>query len=103
MPTFLILRKDAVVKTIRGANPNALQSAVSDIAKQSAASNFSSSTGHVLGTSEPLPRRTGPQQAYSRDGLMATIIRFIMLYTTTLFSLDPVAAAQSSPYSKIQR
>ena len=104
MPTFLVLKKDSVVKTIRGANPAALQSAVSDIVKESgAASSFSSSSGHVLGSSSQASKRSSPQQPFTGQGLMAAIIRFVMLYITTLLSLDPVAAAQSSPYSKTRR
>ncbi|MCJ1330789.1 hypothetical protein MMC10_007476 [Thelotrema lepadinum] len=102
MPTFLVFRKESVVKTIRGANPAALQSAVSKIAKDSGAgSSFSSSTGHVLGSASQAPKRSS--QPFTGQGLMAAIIRFVMLYITTLLSLDPVAAAKASPYSKARR
>ncbi|KAI4149646.1 MAG: hypothetical protein LQ340_004519 [Diploschistes diacapsis] len=105
MPTFLVLRKDTVVKTIRGADPNSLRSAVSEVAKQAAASTFSSSSGQVLGSSSEKSKSSNYSsgQPYSVQGFISAVIRFIMLYLTTLLSLDPVLAAQSSPYSKTQR
>ena len=105
MPTFLVLQKGAVVKTIRGADPHSLRSAVSEAAKQAgAASGLSSSGGHVLGTSSQVPKAAAVSRpTYSGGGFVAALIRFFMLYLTTLLSFDPVAAAQASPYRKTKQ
>ena len=106
MPTFLVLRKDSVVNSIRGANPGALKSAVSEAAALAAkgGSQSFSTGGHVLGSAprggSTTSRSTTSQTPFTDSGFIADIIRFFMLYITTLITLDPVAAAQSSPYRK---
>ena len=122
MPTFLILKGTHVKETIRGANPTALRTAVlaaaADAAKSSggAASSgaFFSGKGQTLGSgsggSAGASRSTGPSlpnlgaavsspAAFAQgSGLPQTIVRFLGLYFTTLFSTEPAAAAEASPF-----
>jgi hypothetical protein len=118
MPTFLILKGTHVKETIRGANPTALRTAVlaaaADAAKGPGAASsgaFFSGKGQTLGSggSAP-PRTTGPSlpnlgaavsspAAFAQgSGLPQTVVRFLGLYFTTLFSTEPAAAAEASPF-----
>lgn len=125
MPTFLILKGSKVVETIRGANPSALRSAIlsaaADAAKGPAKSSASasalfSSKGQTLGSDSSGPGRpaaAGPRlpslnlgQLFSAPasfaqgrGLPATIVRFLGLYISTLFSFDPNRTAEDSPFA----
>ena len=121
MPTFLILRGTHVKETIRGANPTALRTAVlaaaADAAKSpgSGASSgaFFSGKGQTLGSGGgggSASRTTGPSlpnlgaavsspAAFAQgSGLPQTVVRFLGLYFTTLFSTEPAAAAEASPF-----
>lgn len=116
MPTFLILKGTHVKETIRGANPTALRTAVlaaaADAAKGPAASAgaFFSGKGQTLGASgsaRPAPTFSGPNlgaavaspAAFGQgSGLPQTVVRFLGLYFTTLFSTEPAAAAEGSPF-----
>jgi hypothetical protein len=119
MPTFLILKGTHVKETIRGANPTALRTAVlaaaADAAKGGAASSgaFFSGKGQTLGSGSGGSaggRSTGPSipnlgaavsspAAFAQgSGLPQTVVRFLGLYFTTLFSTEPAAAAQASPF-----
>ena len=118
MPTFLILKGTHVKETIRGANPTALRTAVlaaaADAAKGGSASSgaFFSGKGQTLGSASAgsAPRSTGPSipslgaavsspAAFAQSsGLPQTIVRFLGLYLTTLFSTEPAAAAEASPF-----
>ena len=114
MPTFLIFKNSSVVNTLRGADPNALRSAVlsasADAAKSPAKSSVSfQSKGHVLGgegTPSKVQRGSIGEQVrdfgsrLTRGGFMATLIQFFTLYFVTLFSLDPKAAAENSAVSQ---
>lgn len=118
MPTFLILKGSSVKETIRGANPTALRTAVlsaaADAAKGGAASSaYFSGKGQTLGAgSGSAPgRTTGPSipnlgaaisspAAFAQGrGLPQQLVRFLGLYITTLFSFDPIAAAEQSPFA----
>jgi hypothetical protein len=118
MPTFLILRGTHVKETIRGANPTALRTAVlaaaADAAKSPGGASsgaFFSGKGQTLGSGGgSAPRTTGPSlpnlgaavsspAAFAQgSGLPQTIVRFLGLYFTTLFSTEPAAAAEASPF-----
>lgn len=122
MPTFLILKGTHVKETIRGANPTALRTAVlaaaADAAKSGGASSgaFFSGKGQTLGSGSAgsTGRPTGPglpnlgaavssPAAFAQgSGLPQTIVRFLGLYFTTLFSTEPAAAAEASPF-KVQK
>ncbi|MCJ1444613.1 MAG: hypothetical protein MMC23_005115 [Stictis urceolatum] len=110
MPTFLIFKNSSVNKTLRGADPNGLRSAVlaasADAAKSGAKASVSFQTrGHVLGGGD-MPSRVqrGDLAEQGRAwiagllpaGFMDAVIRFLGLYVVTLFSLDPKAAAENS-------
>jgi hypothetical protein len=115
MPTFLILKGTHVKETVRGANPTALRTAVlaaaADAAKGPAASAgaFFSGKGQTLGsaTAPSAARFSGPNlgaavsspAAFGQgSGLPQTVVRFLGLYFTTLFSTEPAAAAEGSPF-----
>ena len=119
MPTFLVIKSSSVVETIRGANPTALRTAVlaaaADAAKGPAASAgaFFSGKGQTLGSASTpsATRHSGPNlgaavsspAAFGQgSGLPQTVVRFLGLYFTTLFSTEPAAAAKASPF-KVQK
>ncbi|KAK5118834.1 hypothetical protein LTR62_000043 [Meristemomyces frigidus] len=121
MPTFLILKGAKVKETVRGANATALRTAVlsaaSDAAKAPAAkSTFGfSGKGQTLGAdgasqsgsrqvnASVLPNvgamLSSPAAFSQGRGLPQTVVRFLGLYVTSLFSLDPEAAARGSPFA----
>lgn len=117
MPTFLILKGTHVQQTIRGANATALRTAVlsaaADAAKGGSASGaFFSGKGQTLGSgSTPSARASGgpkipnlgaavssPANFSQGSGLPQTVVRFLGLYLTTLFSTEPAAAAEQSAF-----
>ena len=116
MPTFLILKGTHVKETIRGANPTALRTAVlaaaADAAKSGGAASsgaFFSGKGQTLGSASTpsAARHSGPNlgaavsspAAFGQgSGLPQTVVRFLGLYFTTLFSTEPAAAAEASPF-----
>lgn len=121
MPTFLILKGSSVKETVRGANATALRTAVlsaaADAAKGSAKSSASfSGSGQTLGSgsgasangsrsvSAPVIPNMGamlssPAAFAQGRGLPQTIVRFLGLYFSTLFSLEPSRAAEESPFA----
>ncbi|SMR48573.1 unnamed protein product [Zymoseptoria tritici ST99CH_1A5] len=122
MPTFLILRGSKVIETVRGANPSALRSAIlsaaADAAKAPArTSPIFSSKGQTLGgagaTSRPAPTSaasllpnvnfsqllSAPGSVAQGRGWVATVVRFLGLYVTTMFSFDPNKTAEESPFA----
>lgn len=121
MPTFLVLKGSKVIETVRGANPSALRSAIlsaaADAAKGPAKSSpVFSSKGQTLGSEGSGNNRAaaaGPSlpsinfgqlfsapAAFSQGrGLPATIVRFLGLYISTLFSFDPNRTAEDSPFA----
>jgi len=97
MPTFLILHNGSVIKTIQGANPPALTSAVEAAVKLAVSGGGASFTsqGHRLGGSGiPTPRAAGSNNAVSRplnwslNGIINALITFLGLYFTSLFSVS---------------
>lgn len=119
MPTFLVLKGSRVVETIRGANPSALRAAVlsaaADAAKGPGASGaYFSGKGQTLGGEGNTSRATRGGSIFNFDiqrimlapaefaqgrGLPQQIVRFLGLYLTTLFSVDPIKTAQESPFA----
>lgn len=122
MPTFLVLKGNSVKETIRGANAAALRTAIlsaaADAAKGPAKSSASfSGKGQTLGStsgaaggsaSRPVNASitpdigallSSPAQFAQGRGLPQTIVRFLGLYFTTLFSLEPTKAAEESPFA----
>ncbi len=119
MPTFLILKGTSVVETVRGANVAALRTAVlsaaANAAKGPAKSSASfSGKGQALGSENGATstRRTvsapaidlgalfaSPAAFAQGRGIASAIVRFIGLYVTTLFSLEPARAAEESPFA----
>jgi len=108
MPTFLVFKKGTVSETIRGANPSALRTAVSrassDTGKATASASFSSK-GYTLGTDSAPGRAVGGGGGsflgglgQGGPGLADSMVRFMGLYLTTLFSFDAYAAAEASPF-----
>jgi hypothetical protein len=119
MPTFLILKGTSVVETVRGANPTALRTAVlsaaANAAKGPAKSSASfSGKGQSLGSGSGTASASRTVSAPAIDfsalfaspaafaqgrGIASAIVRFIGLYITTLFSLEPARAAEESPFA----
>ena len=119
MPTFLVLKGTSVVETVRGANPSALRTAILSAAA-SAAKGPARSSASFSGTGKTLGAGTGggnagravqapaidfgalvssPASFSQGRGLPHQIVRFIGLYVTTLFSLEPMKAAEESPFA----
>ncbi|KAF2119318.1 thioredoxin-like protein [Lophiotrema nucula] len=111
MPTFLVIKSNSVVDTIRGANPSALTAAVRKAAADTASGPGRSSAafqskGYTLGgagqQSQPVNESAfaGLQRMMSGNGgLGDVIIRFFALYLVSLFSFDSYQSAEASPFS----
>ena len=113
MPTFLVLKSTSVTNTIRGANPSALTAAVrkavadaSSLPPKSAA--VFQSKGYTLGSADTPSRPVNVGIAASvrsavgtsgSGGLLDVVVRFLMLYFVSLFSLDAGKAAEESAFS----
>ncbi|KAK3355302.1 thioredoxin-like protein [Neurospora tetraspora] len=108
MPTFLILHNGSVIDTIQGANPPSLTAAVDKAVKLAGGAAGGGAVfktaGHRLGGSGAAGSRPGTSVArpwkWDLNSLIKTIIAFIGLYITSLFSLDPYKAAENSPFNK---
>jgi hypothetical protein len=103
MPTFLVFTNGKVTDTIKGANPSAIRTAVSNASRAAASgpaksSATFSSTGYTLGGGST-PSRPAANGAALGSGLADQMVRFFGLYLTTLFSFDAVAAAEASPFA----
>jgi thioredoxin 1 len=111
MPTFLVFKSGSVSETIRGANPAALRNAISrassDAGKGPAKQSVNFQTrGYTLGSSSTgsRPVNSGPSwlgglgTGSGAGGFADSIVRFMGLYLTTLFSFDSYAAAEASPF-----
>ncbi|KFY30542.1 hypothetical protein V493_01844 [Pseudogymnoascus sp. VKM F-4281 (FW-2241)] len=102
MPTFLIFRNGSVIKTLRGADPRGLTSAVEEAAKMAAPASPLSTPGRTLGGT-PLPGR--PTQSLLRPvswdvrNFINAFIAFWGLYFTSLFALDAYKAAEDSVWN----
>lgn len=122
MPTFLVLKGSSVVETVRGANPTALRTAILSAAasavKGPAKSSASfSGTGKTLGMGGDASKGASASRSVRAptidfSALLAspaafsqgrswpsTIARFIGLYVSTFFSLEPVKTAETCPFS----
>jgi thioredoxin 1 len=121
MPTFLILKGTSVVETVRGANPTALRTAILSAAASAARGPAKSSAsftgkGQALGSNDGkatgATSRTvsGPAIDFSAliaspatfaqgRGTVNAIVRFVGLYISTLFSLEPAKTAAESPFA----
>lgn len=111
MPTFLVIKNNSVVETIRGANPSALttavRKAVNDASSTPAArgANFQSK-GYTLGSASAPSRPVNNGGFAGLQGMMAgnggladMVVRFVALYFISLLSLDGYRAAEESPYN----
>jgi thioredoxin 1 len=114
MPTFLVFKSSSVVNTIRGANPSALRDAITKAASEAGATGNAESgasfhtKGYTLGSGSQAarPANTGGfsfdlgslAPAADAGGIADTMVRFMGLYLTTLFSADAYAAAEASPF-----
>lgn len=121
MPTFLVLKGTSVVETVRGANPTALRTAILSAAASAAKGPAKSSasfygsgqtlgaTGKGNGGSSSRSVRApvvdfgalaaSPAAFAQGRGMPNTVVRFVGLYLSTLFSLEPMVAAEQSPFS----
>lgn len=110
MPTFLVIKSNSVVETIRGANPSALTAAVrkaaSDTSGSGAASTAFQSKGRTLGSAEEPSRPVGDspfaglqRMLMGNGGLTDLVIRFAALYFISLFAFDAFKAAEESPFN----
>lgn len=108
MPTFLLFKGEKVVETIRGADAGALRSAVAKAEREvgGAGGGFGGG-GRRLGGAEGEGASGGLGSAdlkdwvwgMSRGRWVETVVRFLGLYVTSLFSFDAMAAAESSPFA----
>lgn len=110
MPTFLVIKSNSVVETIRGANPSALTAAVrkaaSDTSGPGAASAVFQSKGRTLGSATEPSRPVGDsplagiqRMLMGNGGFSDLIIRFAALYVISLFAFDSYKAAEESPFN----
>jgi thioredoxin 1 len=110
MPTFLVIKSNSVVDTIRGANPAALTAAVrkaaSDTSGPGASSGVFQTKGRTLGSAaEPSrPVGEGPLAGIQRmvmgnGGLSDIVVRFVALYVISLFAFNGYKAAEDSAFN----
>ncbi|USP78991.1 hypothetical protein yc1106_06265 [Curvularia clavata] len=110
MPTFLVIKSNSVVETIRGANPSALTAAVrkaaSDTSGPGGGSAVFQTKGRTLGsTTEPSrPVGDSPFAGLQRllvgnGGFTDLVVRFAALYFISLFAFDSYKAAEESPFN----
>ncbi|KAI9050421.1 hypothetical protein LZ554_005586 [Drepanopeziza brunnea f. sp. 'monogermtubi'] len=98
MPTFMIFKSGQVINTIRGADKNSLTTAIEAAVKLAgAAAPAYSSVGRTLGG--PSSHRASMARPFNFKSIIDTIIGFLGLYFTSLFSFDAYAAAESSPFN----
>jgi thioredoxin 1 len=110
MPTFLVIKSDSVVDTIRGANPSALTAAVrkaaNDTSGPGASSGVFQTKGRTLG-SVAEPSRPVNDSAFAglqrlvvgNGGLSDMIVRFVALYVISLFAFNGYKAAEDSAFN----
>ncbi|KAI9656611.1 MAG: hypothetical protein M1821_004818 [Bathelium mastoideum] len=129
MPTFLVIKRGGRVgDTVRGADPGRLRAMVERAAKEareaaggSAGGAGFGGAGRTLGASgqggaasssrsvggeagwQALVRKLGSETAgragRGGEGWGDVLVRFLVLYFTSLFSLVPAEAVQASPFS----
>lgn len=109
MPTFLLIQNSKVTETIRGADAAALRSAVQKALASSGGKGGGaggpgfSGSGRRLGD-DSSSKKAGTGASWGTGGMVGgagnvadSMVRFMGLYVTTLFSFDAFAAAEASP------
>jgi thioredoxin 1 len=110
MPTFLVIKSNSVVETIRGANPSALTAAVrkaaSDTSGPGATSSAFQSKGRTLGSDSEPSRPVGDspfaglqRMLMGNGGFTDIVVRFAALYLISLFAFDSFKAAEESSFN----
>ncbi|KAF2732333.1 thioredoxin-domain-containing protein [Polyplosphaeria fusca] len=111
MPTFLVIKSNSVIETIRGANPSALTAAVRKAVNDAARGPGGSGTafqskGYTLGSSSQPSQSVndggfaGLQRMMTGNGGLGDIlVRFFALYFISLFTFDSYRAAEESPFN----
>lgn len=105
MPTFLVFTNGRETARIRGADAGGLTSAVTAAAKSAKpAVGQGVKLGGAPSTPKPVFVRNGTLAATAPlgnriGGLVDTIIRFVVLYVVSLFSIDGIKAAEESRFS----
>lgn len=119
MPTFLILKGSVVAETIRGADAGGLKKAVEGLGGKAGLAGegkaFGSGgrrlggqgegdkgagSGVVSDGFEVLRRLVAGPAAFAKGrGWVPTVVRFVALYAITLFSFEPVRAAEGSGFA----
>ncbi|RDL36148.1 Thioredoxin-like protein [Venustampulla echinocandica] len=98
MPTFLIFRSGSVINTIKGADPRGLTTAIENAVKLAGpAKPTFSSQGRTLGGTAP--RGTSLARPFNWQGYVDAVLSFLVLYVTTLFTLDAYKAGEDSPFN----
>ncbi|TQS38800.1 hypothetical protein Golomagni_00689 [Golovinomyces magnicellulatus] len=98
MPTFMIFASGSVIKTVSGADVSGLRSAIESAVKL--AGTFGpvySSEGRTLGSADN--KKTQITKSLDLRGIFNTIVKFLALYLTTLFSLDAYGAGERSSFN----
>ncbi|RKF82129.1 Thioredoxin [Golovinomyces cichoracearum] len=98
MPTFMIFSSGSVIKTISGADKSGLRSAIESAVQL--AGTFGpvySSEGRTLGSTDN--KKTQITKSLDLRSIFNTILKFVALYFTTLFSLDAYGAGERSPFN----
>lgn len=99
MPTFMIFKNGSAIKTIQGANPQALSAAVDDAVKlagPTAEAGFKT-PGRTLGGSGQPRRSLQRPLNWDLNNFLNAIINFIGLYFVSLFSVGIVVSAFKRP------
>ncbi|KAF4632782.1 hypothetical protein G7Y89_g5349 [Cudoniella acicularis] len=97
MPTFLIFRSGTVIQTIKGADQRGLTTAIENAVKLGGpAKPTFSSQGRTLGGTAP---RASLNRPVDWSKYTDTIIAFLMLYLSSLFSLDAYKSCEESPFN----
>jgi thioredoxin 1 len=110
MPTFLVIKSNSVVETIRGANPSALTAAVrkaaSDTSGPGASSTAFQTKGRTLGSAAEASRPVNDgvfanlqRLVVGNGGLSDVIVRFVALYVISLFAFNSYKAAEDSAFN----
>lgn len=94
----MIFKSGSAINTIKGADTRGLTNAIEAAAKLAgAATPVYTSVGRTLGGTPS--RGTSLSQPFNYKKFMDSIIAFLALYFTTLFSFDAYGAGESSPFN----
>jgi thioredoxin 1 len=112
MPTFLLIQSSKVTQTIRGADAAALRSAVQKAVAATGGSSGGPNGAGFTGSGRRLGDDTSSKKGSATTSFAAggvgnvlggagnaadSMVRFMGLYVTTLFSFDAYSAAEASP------